>query len=161
VKAIMAHKKPHDNSLESLMHQVKGFESPQHKALIHISWVASWFQGQINASLRPLDISVQQYNILRILNGSEEPLRVSQIGERMVDKCPHLTRLLTKLESRKYITKKPASEDRRISLVSITAQGRKFLNKATKCMEPINAIADKITQKEAETLNQILDKVRS
>lgn len=143
------------------MHQVKGFESPQHKALIHISWVASWFQGEINSGLRPLDISVQQYNILRILNGSTEPLRVSQIGDRMVDKSPHLTRLLTKLEARKYIKRVASPQDRRISLVSITRSGQSFLEKATKKLDKVHSIAAKISPKEAQILNRILDKVRS
>jgi DNA-binding MarR family transcriptional regulator len=62
--------------------------------------------------LRDYDLSPTQYNLLRILRGAEPWVATcSQIGERMINHDPYVTRLLDR------------NEDRRVVLTRITRQG--------------------------------------
>ena len=47
-------------------------------------------------------ISPQQYNILRILNGANEPLNVQVIKDRMIERSPNATRLMDKLCAKQF-----------------------------------------------------------
>lgn len=72
----------------------------------------------------PHGITPQQYNVLRILRGSQpKPLPTMEIAERMVEKTPGITRLLDRLETKGFIVRERLSQDRRQVLVSISAKG--------------------------------------
>ena len=73
------------------------------KALINILYTANWITSFQNTFFKPYGISPQQYNILRILRGSNEPLKVQTIKERMIDRSPNATRLMDKLCDKQLI----------------------------------------------------------
>ena len=62
------------------------------KALINIIYTANWINSLQNEFFKPFGISPQQYNILRILRGAGEPLKVQIIKERMLERAPNATR---------------------------------------------------------------------
>ena len=56
--------------------------------------------------LKPSGLSATQYNVLRILRGAGEAgLACREIGERMIDHDPDITRLLDRLEARGLIAR--------------------------------------------------------
>lgn len=72
----------------------------------------------------PHEITPQQYNVLRILRGSQpQALPTMEIAERMVEKTPGITRLLDRLETKGLIVRERLPRDRRQVLVSISAEG--------------------------------------
>jgi len=65
-----------------------------------------------------------QYNVLRILRGSHPAkLACSDIGERMIDRDPDVTRLVDRLERRGLVTRMRNRRDRRVVEVGISDKG--------------------------------------
>lgn len=76
------------------------------------------------AAVEPFGITLQQYNVLRILRGAlPEPLPTLEIAERMIEQTPGITRLLDRLEQQGWVARTRSAEDRRLVYVSITKSG--------------------------------------
>jgi len=73
--------------------------------------------------LKTEDLSLTQYNVLRILRGAPEGLSCGDIGRRMITRDPDITRLLDRLERRRLISRCRESCDRRTVLTRITGEG--------------------------------------
>ena len=69
-------------------------------------------------------LSGTQYNVLRILRGAEpQGLPCRGIGDRMITHDSDITRLLDRMEKRGLITRERQTDDRRVVLTRITADG--------------------------------------
>lgn len=134
------------------------FDNSKIKALINILYTASWITNIQNTFFKPFGISPQQYNILRILNGANEPLKVQVIKERMIDRSPNATRLMDKLCAKKLIERIPCPSDRRVVHIAITAKGKQLLNDISDNFN--DDILKNITENEAIQLSELLDKLR-
>ncbi len=74
------------------------------------------------------ELSLHQYNVLRILRGSHPTgLPSGEIANRMVARDPDVTRLVDRLENRGLVTRTRSQRDRRIVEVSITEKGLQLL----------------------------------
>lgn len=134
------------------------FTSEKVKALINIKFTAAWLESHDNDLLKPYNISVQQYNILRILRGAGERITVQTIKERMIERSPNTTRLMDKLCAKGFIERFRCEKDRRAVYVSISEAGLKVIDDIS--IESKSTCMDKISVKEAQILNTILDKLR-
>ena len=73
-------------------------------------------------------LTQQQYNVLRILRGAgENGLPTLEVGERMIEKTPGVTRLLDRLEEKGWVRRDRSREDRRLVLCRVTESGRAIL----------------------------------
>ena len=134
------------------------FENNRVKALLNIIYTANWITSRQNEFFKDFGISPQQYNILRILNGAEEALKVQTIKERMLERSPNATRLMDKLCAKNYIERLPSEDDRRVVKIAITQEGKDLLKSI-----PMNLNKDllkNLNEEEAEQLSDILDKMR-
>lgn len=78
--------------------------------------------------VEPHGITLQQFNVLRILRGGgDEGLPTLEVGERMVEQTPGVTRLLDRLEAKGLVRRQRCPKDRRQHLCWITAAGRDLL----------------------------------
>ena len=82
---------------------------------------------RIAYQLKDVDLSSNQYNVLRILRGAPEGLPCGEIGSRMITRDPDITRLLDRLEKRELISRCRETKDRRMVLTRITPAGLKLL----------------------------------
>jgi DNA-binding MarR family transcriptional regulator len=87
--------------------------------------------------LKAEDLSLTQYNILRILRGSPQGLPSGEIASRMITRDPDVTRLLDRMEKRALISRSRESRDRRLVLARITTEGLKLVNRLD---EPVQKI---------------------
>jgi DNA-binding MarR family transcriptional regulator len=134
------------------------FPNEKVKALINIKYTANWLDTIGNTVLKPYKISVQQYNILRILKGANEAITVNTVKQRMIQKSPNSTRLMDKLCDKKLIERTRCEQDRRVVYVKITNKGLELLSKIN--IDEFNNQMNNITDNEAKLLNKILDKIR-
>jgi len=108
------------------------------------------------------DISVQQFNVLRILRGQKgKPANLATIQERMIHKNSNTTRLIDKLILKDLVKRTICPENRRKIEIIITKNGLDLLE----TIDPgLNILEDTIlkplTIEEAETLNILLEKLR-
>lgn len=138
------------------------FESNQHMASVNILYTANWLKNLHGEGLKKFDITLQQYNILRILRGSKDWIAMNDVKSRMVEKSPNATRLADKLISAGFIERKRCDVDRRVVYVKITAKGKKLLKSIddANTMVPADGYNKNLTAKEAKTLSDLLDKMR-
>jgi len=134
------------------------FANNRIKAMLNILYTAGWISNKQNEFFKSYGISPQQYNILRILNGADEPLNVQVIKERMIERSPNATRLMDKLCVKQYIDRLPCEHDRRVVKIAITEKGKELLNTIPKNFN--KEILKNLSEKEAEKLSEILDKMR-
>lgn len=134
------------------------FENNKIKAMLNIIYTANWISSSQNEFFKPFGISPQQYNILRILNGAIEALKVQTIKERMLERSPNATRLMDKLCAKNYIERLPSEYDRRVVKIAITTEGVSLLNDISKTKR--KNLLHKLTEDEASQLSHLLDKIR-
>ncbi|MFP4845966.1 MarR family winged helix-turn-helix transcriptional regulator [Winogradskyella sp. PE311] len=134
------------------------FPNNRVKALLNIIYTANWITSCQNEFFKDYGISPQQYNILRILNGAAEPLKVQTIKDRMLERSPNATRLMDKLCAKSYIERLPSEHDRRVVKIIITNEGRDLLKSIPRNLN--NDLLKNLNEEEAEHLSDLLDKMR-
>jgi len=85
---------------------------------------------QLAMVVEPQGITLQQYNVLRILRGGgEEGVPTLEVAARMIEQTPGITRLLDRLEAKGLVKRERCRHDRRQHLCWITAEGLKLLER--------------------------------
>ncbi|NNE31660.1 MAG: MarR family transcriptional regulator [Winogradskyella sp.] len=134
------------------------FPNNRIKALLNIVYTANWITSFQNEFFKGYGISPQQYNILRILRGANEPLKVQTIKDRMLERSPNATRLMDKLCAKNLIERLPSKNDRRVVKIAITKEG---LNLLDAIPDNLNKnLLKNLTEEDAEQLSHLLDKMR-
>jgi DNA-binding MarR family transcriptional regulator len=136
------------------------FRSEYQKSIINIIFTYGWVTEQIKQALEPENITLQQFNILRILRGSQTPLSTLQIRERMLDKMSDTSRIVDRLVIKELAKKVVSKNDKRLVDITITARGKKLLLKLDEHENTFDKIVNSISLAEAQTLNTLLDKIR-
>ncbi len=134
------------------------FPNDKIKAIINIKYTANWINSNENEFFRPYGISPQQFNILRILRGAKEPIKVQTIKDRMIERAPNATRLMDKLCDKKLIGRVRCDHDRRVVFISIKEEGLQLLSEIDQNIKL--DFLDNLTEEEAATLSSLLDKIR-
>ncbi len=146
--------------IEKEIHQGK-FSSNGQKAVLNVMFTYGWLTEKIKNVLAPENITPQQYNILRILRGSApQPLSTLQIRERMLDRMSDTSRIVDRLVAKQLVKKVTNNKDRRLVDVTITDKGQALLKKLDVQIKYIDEILKNITDQEAETISNLLDKLR-
>lgn len=140
--------------------QKRSFRSEFQKATVNIIYSSSWVQERVKNIVSNEGLTPQQYNILRILRGSSTPLSTLQIRERMLDKMSDSSRMVERLVRKGMVNKKVSTFDKRLVDVTISPKGLTALQKLDERNEEFDIISKQLTEKEAETLNFLLDKMR-
>ena len=108
--------------------QTKPFGSLEEEALLNLMRTAAILEGVETDALKPYDLSMPQYNILRILRGAgPKGLSCQEIADRMISRDPDVTRLVDRLDARGLIQRARSSEDRRVVITKISEAGLKRL----------------------------------
>ena len=134
------------------------FVSNKVKALINIKYTANWLSSKETDFFKPYGISPQQYNILRILRGAKDKIKVQIVKDRMIERAPNATRLMDKLCDKNLIERERCEHDRRVVYVKISNQGLELLS--TIDVNGNLSFLDNLSDKEATTLSNLLDKLR-
>lgn len=140
--------------------QTGKFSSERHKAVLNILYRAWIVKTKISNELKPFGMSHEQYNVLRILKGSyPNAMRVKDIGSRLIEKNSNVPRIIDKLEEKKMVQRLASPDDNRETLINLTAAGSRILEASTRSVQPNTIQSLVLTEKEAATLNQLLDKI--
>jgi DNA-binding MarR family transcriptional regulator len=141
--------------------QQSSFSGQNQKAVINLIYTYHWVTEQIKIILFEEDITLQQYNILRILRGSDpRPLSTLTIRERMLDKMSDTSRIVDRLLLKKLVSKRLCNTDKRLVDVSITSEGKAMLQRIDARDNEMRSVMEKLNEEELTTLNGLLDKLR-
>lgn len=136
------------------------FKSPQQKAIINVRYTSNFIGQKHNNYMAQFDLSMPQFNILRILRGAKQATSVNAVKDRMVERSPNTTRLMDKLIEKGLMERVRCDADRRVVYVSITEEGLKLLARIDVDMDHDSEFIPRLTDDEAEELSRLLDKLR-
>jgi DNA-binding MarR family transcriptional regulator len=107
-------------------------------------------------------ITLQQYNVLRILRGAGgEPMSALDVAERLIEQTPGVSRLLDRLVAKKLIQRERCSQDRRRLECSITPKGLELLARLDEPVVRADSDAlNGLSAREIATLNNLLMRIR-
>jgi DNA-binding MarR family transcriptional regulator len=115
-------------TLREEIRQSKPFESSAQEAILELYRTTDQLQRRFSKLIEPYGISLQQYNVLRILRGAgKQGTPTLEIADRMIEQTPGITRLLDKLEKKGMVRRERRPEDRRQVLCWITKEGLDLL----------------------------------
>lgn len=139
------------------------FASPAQEAVLNVIATESWANGAIAAALAPHGLTTAQYNVLRILRGSHpQPRTCSEVGCRLLDRTPDVTRLLDRLERMGLVSRQRAEHDRRVVEVTITERAAALLDGLdAPVADAIEGLARHLSADELRTLSGLLEKMRT
>lgn len=140
--------------------QQSSFRNEFQKLAINIMYTANWLNERISRMLLKEDVTQQQYNILRILRGSDHPLSTLQIRERMLDKMSDTSRIVDRLVSKELVQKNACQSDKRLVDIILTEKGLQLVDKLDLLNDQLDALLKGVNEQEAALANQILDKLR-
>jgi DNA-binding MarR family transcriptional regulator len=150
-------------SIETDIKQGTPFKSPYQRAMVNVLYTSNWFANRQAQILKPSGLTLQQYNVLRILRGQHPaPVKVSDITERMLDKMSNASRLVDKLVLKKLVLRTECPSDRRAVDVVITDAGLELLKQLDTSIEGLDEeMNGKLTTAEAVKLSEFLDRLRA
>ncbi|GAB4016608.1 MarR family winged helix-turn-helix transcriptional regulator [Spirosoma koreense] len=134
------------------------FDNAQQKAAMNIIFTGNWLTNRYAAALKPLDLSLQQLNVLTILKGQpHHKATVNLIRERLIDRMPNVSRLLNKLMEKGLIQKDRSTADQRVVYIQLTDKGIETADKGRLLFQ---SVAYDISHEQATQLNELLDTLR-
>ncbi len=140
----------------------KHFKSDYHKGHVNILFTCNWLESHSKDFFVKYDLTTQQYNILRILRGkAPEPATVNYLKERMIDKMCDASRIVERLRLKGFVERKTCNSDRRSVDIMITEKGQELLKILDVEIDKTEIHLKKLSQSEINTLNELLDKIRS
>lgn len=141
--------------------QQKKFRSESQKLAINLTYTHNWLNAHYSAMFRTSDITMQQFNVLRILRGQyPNPCSVKLIKERMLDRMSDASRIVDKLKAKDLLDRRECPVDRRSVDILITDKGLELLKSMDNIEENFKSVFKTLTEEEMKTLNHLLDKLR-
>ena len=154
---------PVGGGLQREIRQTRPFHSKGQEAFLSLLRTGDLVKHRFHELFAAAGVTFQQYNVLRILRGAgDEGLATLEIGDRMIERTPGITRLLDRLEGKGLVRRVRCPEDRRKVLCHISSSGRDLLASLdAPVMEADEAVFRGMNEADVDTLIQILDRLRA
>jgi DNA-binding MarR family transcriptional regulator len=150
-------------TLREEIRQTKPFGSPAQEAILALYRTSDLLRRRFSKLVEPHGISLQQYNVLRILRGGgKQGTPTLDIADRMIEQTPGITRLLDKLEAKQLVRRERCPDDRRQVLCWISERGLRLLAELEQPIVQTGANAmSSLTAAQVRTLINILETLRA
>ena len=151
------------SALQRELRQRRPFQSAAHEAVVGLMRTADLIRRHAAGVVEPHGITLQQFNVLRILRGAgDEGLPTLEVAERMIEQTPGVTRLLDRLEAKALVRRQRCPKDRRQHLCWITTDGLAVLEKIDALTPAAQEEALKgLRQKDRIAFIRLLDAIRA
>lgn len=137
------------------------FENEYHKASLNIIYTSNFIQALLKERTDKERITLQQYNILRILRGRQgKPATVNLLKERLLDRMSDVSRIVDRLVKKNLVSRCTSDKDRRAVDIYITNDGLEILKRLDSQMSILSVLNKKLSDDECKQLNHLLDKMR-
>lgn len=139
------------------------FRSEYQRAAVNVLYTASWLNARYGRDLKAWDLTIQQFNVLRILRGhAPEPAMLTTITQRMIDQNSNASRIVEKLRRKGLVERFTHPTDRRAVQISITTAGLEMLEQLDDIERSWeNMINSRLSPDEAVQLSALLDRMRA
>ena len=153
---------PRKSSIRDEIRQTKPFASRAQELTVALLRTSDVVRRRLSQVVAQEGITLQQYNVLRILRGARgAALSAQQIGDRLIEQTPGVSRLLERMVVKKLVRRDRAGTDRRMIECFVTAKGLELLERLD---EPVTradeAAVNMLTAAELDTLADFLERIR-
>lgn len=122
----------------------KKFKNNGQAAFLSILTAAAHLKEEFGKVCAKESISIQQYNILRILMGVyPDGYPRCDITDRMIEKAPDTTRLIDRLLKQDLVIREKCEDDKRQSITKISEKGIKLVKKMNTKVDQFEAHFEK------------------
>ncbi|MBC7743773.1 MAG: MarR family transcriptional regulator [Flavobacterium sp.] len=137
------------------------FESTHHKTLVNVLYTYGWVTNLIKKSFKKYAVTMQQFNILRILRGQHpNPATINLLKERMLDKMSDASRIVERLVQKGLVNRCTSLKDKRAVDIIINDKGLELLKSMDQEMTFHKKFKKNLSDEEADQLSGLLDKLR-
>jgi DNA-binding MarR family transcriptional regulator len=151
------------SAVQREIRQGRPFASREQEAVVGLLRTADVLRRRLAGVVEPHGVTLQQYNVLRILRGAGAAgLPTLEIALRMVERAPGVTRLLDRLEAKALVRRKRCPRDRRQVLCWISTSGLGLLARLDRPMQQGTGVAlGALPGRDLKNLVRLLDAVRA
>lgn len=147
--------------LEDEIKQKNPFKTARERAIVNLLFTTNWLVAHQKRTFKPFGITLQQFNVLRILRGQyPNPISTSDIRDRMLDRMSDVSRIVDRLVKKRLVIRKPCKADKRLVDVVINEAGLELLQQIDEDVN-IRSFAQGLNEEQASQLNDLLDQFRS
>jgi DNA-binding MarR family transcriptional regulator len=148
--------------IQAEIKQTRPFKNLEEEAFVALVRTADQLTRRGAEMLKQHGLSPTQYNALRILRGAgEKGLACSEIGERMINHDPDITRLIDRLERRGLVVRSREQKDRRVITTRITTAGLERLRSLDRPVEEFHRqLLGRLGERRLRTLIRLLETAR-
>lgn len=138
------------------------FDNNHHKSIVNLIYTYGWISNVLKLKLNKYDVTLQQYNVMRILRGQyPKPATINLIKERMLDKMSDASRIVDRLVQKELVSRNVNTSDRRAVDILITQKGLDILDKLDGELLFNELLNKDFTNSDAGILSDLLDKMRT
>ena len=150
-------------AVQQEIRQRRPFPSVAHEAIVALMRTTDLVRRQLAAIVEPHGITLQQFNVLRILRGAgADGLPTLEVADRMIEQAPGVTRLLDRMEAKELVRRQRCPKDRRQHLCWITPRGLAVLQKIDAVSQrAADEVLKGLRAKDRETFVRLLDAIRA
>ena len=150
------------SKLQNELKKRNPFDSLEQEAMLAIMRTSDLLENRMARLLREYDLTMSQYNVLRILRGEGVPLPCLEVASRMIQVAPAITRVVDQLVDRKLMQKTQSPDDRRVFTLALTATATKLLARLDQPVLELHAsLLGHVKPENLRQLIQTLDLARS
>jgi DNA-binding MarR family transcriptional regulator len=151
------------SAVQEEIQQRRPFSSPSEEAVVALVRTADFLRRALTDVVEPQGITLQQYNVLRILRGAgTEGLPTLEIAGRMVEQAPGVTRLLDRLQAKGLVRRQRSAEDRRQIRCWIAPAGLELLARLQSAMqEGARGFMAPLSEADLASFVRLLDALRA
>jgi DNA-binding MarR family transcriptional regulator len=138
------------------------FDSVEQEATLAMMRTSDLLENRLARLLREHDLTLTQYNVLRILRGEGKSLPCLEVANRMIQVAPAITRVVDQLLALKLITKTQSTLDRRVFEIELTPTAIRLLKVLDQPILDLHAsLLASISKADLKTLIRVLETVRA
>jgi len=139
------------------------FRSRSQEAVLALLRTAEVVRRYLTAAVAPVGLTLQQYNVLRILRGAGPAgLPTLDVATRMIEHAPGITRMMDRLEAQGWVTRERCPTDRREVHCRITPAGLRLLERLDPTVDETDRMAmGGLDERTLQRLIGLLDAVRT
>ena len=133
----------------------------ERRTIIHLMLINNHIGDLMSQALKPYGVSLQQFNVLRILRGQKgQPANLCTLNDRMVSKMSNTTRLVDKLIAKDLVLRNTCPENRRKVEIRLTEKGMESLKTMDRAVDAAEKkLMGSFSENELRQLNDLLDRV--
>ena len=140
--------------------KMRPLRDPVVEGMLNLLVTGALLNQQAETRFGQFGLSTSGYNVLRILRGSPDGLPRGEIGQRMVNQSPDVTRLIDRLARRGLVRRMRARTDRRLSITRITDKGAALLDRAEVAnVEQRAQLASRLSKSEWRELSRMCERI--